>query len=229
MITDVGIHVDLKPFLSDLERASWDDKNRCSLNKPTGNWLYDPYEFLPDWKNTSFERFLNFLPFPIGEARLIKLSHGECYHSHADIDDRYHLNLTSNDGCFLLELDGNQIHAFPIKSDGILYRMDAGKIHTAVNFGSSDRIQLVVRVPLIRSNFDNLESITIEFLDKLTDLRFKIDNSIMPILNRLNKIHRIADFSSISETAFSLRIEKYYIPQIIAAIDQLGLTYKILR
>ena len=60
------------------------------LNEPTNDFFYDPWKIKDNYKNTPFETVLSVLPNH-GEARIIKLTEGECYLAHADIDDRYHM------------------------------------------------------------------------------------------------------------------------------------------
>ena len=120
------------------------------LNAPTGDFFYDPWKIKDEYKNTYWDDVLQTLDFEIGEARIIKLSVGECYLQHADIDDRYHLNITG-DNSILINLENYEI--FKIFKDGIWYEMDAGIIHSAVNFGQEDRYQLVVR-KLLKKNLN---------------------------------------------------------------------------
>jgi hypothetical protein len=88
------------------------------------------------------------LPFDKGEARIIILKPGTSYYCHADADDRWHLNLQSEFG-FICDIDQSVMHK--LSTDGNWYDMDAGRRHTAANFGHIDRIQLVVRQLLDRN------------------------------------------------------------------------------
>ena len=112
------------------------------LNYRTGNFFYDQWLISDQFKNTVWEKILDTLSEDIGQARLIKLNPEECYRSHADIDDRYHLSIISDKAC-LVDLDENIM--YPTVVDGRWYLMDAGKRHSAVNFSGVSRIQLVVR------------------------------------------------------------------------------------
>ena len=77
-------------ILFDLVRHLPEGKN--VLNRPTGNFFYDAWEVLPEYKGTAIEDLLKQLP-DHGEARVIVMKPGESYSAHADIDDRYHITL----------------------------------------------------------------------------------------------------------------------------------------
>ncbi len=64
---------------------------KSSINSPTGSFFYDPWVIKPEFENTVWNKILSTLPFEVGEARIIVLSYGDCYQSHGDIDDRYHV------------------------------------------------------------------------------------------------------------------------------------------
>jgi hypothetical protein len=183
---------------------------KFTLNKPTGRFLYDPWVIKEEFKNTVWEDILNTLPVDIGEARLIILTPGTSYSSHADIDDRYHLNLTSTHS-YLIDLDNKEMH--DIVCDRTWYYMDAGRRHTAANFGYSDRIQLVVRQPLL----DNVLADPV--LLKLTSTlnpdrsRFVFDDIISPWLNKANKTGKINSFKQ-DGVSVSFNIERSCIDEL---------------
>ena len=165
---------------------------RFVINEPTGNFFYDRWTIKSEFKNTVWDEILKTLPFDIGEARIIILKYGNCYQSHGDIDDRYHLNLSSHYS-YLINLETEVM--YKLVTDGIWYEMDASPRHSAANFGYHNRIQLVVR-KLLKNN--KLESSTrICILYKGTDeniIRFKFDNIISPWLNSANKRELINNF-----------------------------------
>jgi len=216
---------DVKKLLPYLDSVNWDEHGRCSLNSPTGHWLYDPYVINDEWKNTEFEKVLSQIPEPIGEARLMKLEPGECYRSHADIDDRIHLNLTSNYECYLIDLYSQYLHK--IKTDNIFYKMDGSYIHTAVNFGSSSRIQLVIRVPLIRNTDPSLKTIILEFQNPPYNLRYILDHDFSPWLNRAIKDRDIGYFNLINQTTYELTIKESVINRMSFILDNLKIKYSI--
>lgn len=160
---------------------------RLTINKPTGNFFYDPWVVRDEFKNTVWESILNTLPEPMGEARLIVLEPGKAYQSHSDIDDRFHLNIAGDNRSYLINLDDLKMH--PTKLDYTWYDLDASPRHSAVNFGEFDRIQLVVRKLLHRNTLSNPVRI------KISGDRFEFDDRISKLLNNLNKNGYISDFS----------------------------------
>ncbi len=167
---------------------------KIPLNEPTGRFFYDPWKIKDIYTNTVWEKILNSLPFSIGEARIILLKQGQCYGSHADIDNRYHLNLCGNNS-FLIDLENKIMHNFV--NDGYWYYMNAGNLHTATNFGNRERYQLVVRellkdIKLINPFFVQIKS----SIEDMEETRFIFDNIISPWLNKKNQQQQICNFSS---------------------------------
>lgn len=181
---------------------------KFALNEPIGNFFYDPWSIKPEFQNTIWEEILNMLPGPIGEARLIKLAPGTNYWAHADIDDRWHLSLV-NKNSFLVDLTTEQLYKTEL---GSWYAMDAGRLHSAVNFGGGDRIQLVVRKLLTAGTFDNAVSIIMPMPD-IPDARYQFDQIYSPWLNRANKLGHIRDFTYDKEVTFKVSL---------AAVSSLG-------
>jgi hypothetical protein len=171
------------------------DNFRYTINEPNGNFFYNEWQLKSIFIDTVWESIYNSIPFPKGEARIIKLASSESYVSHSDIDDRYHLNL-SGIKSFLIDLDNKILHQ--LNPDGQWYEMNAGIRHTAVNFGNRDRFQLVIRKPLITGNFKNPISISLTLapgVDK-EDARFLFDDIISPWLNKINKLGKMKNFNS---------------------------------
>jgi len=90
-------------------------ESKLTINQPTGNFFYDPWEVKEEFKGTVWETLLNTLPLDIGEARIIALAHGTTYMSHTDIDDRYHLSITGQYS-FLINIDDEKM--YPTIADG---------------------------------------------------------------------------------------------------------------
>jgi len=179
-------------FVKNIINQSNDSKIKTELNQPTGNFFYDPWEIKPEFRNTVFEELLNSIPDPIGEARLIVLKPGSCYHSHADIDDRYHLNLLGQYS-YLIDLDTEQMFATEV--DGEWYEMNAGRRHVAANFGSKERLQIVVRKLLSSNNLVNPVSVNVSYSGSRPDkARFIFDDQISPWLNSAVKEGIIDNF-----------------------------------
>jgi hypothetical protein len=193
---------DINRLLPLLDQVEWDAHGRCAINEPTGHWLYDPYKIKDQWRGTEFERLTEEIPVAVSEIRLMKLEAGAIYRSHADIDDRVHLNLQSNEQCYLIDLDNQNMYS--VVADNELYIMDGSYLHTAVNFGSSPRIQLVMRVPLKRHHNLEFKSCYIEFVNPPHNLRYIIDQTISPWLNRYVKYGLIDFFDNVSTTEIRL-------------------------
>jgi hypothetical protein len=138
----------------------------------------------------------------IGQARIIKLAPGESYMAHADIDNRWHLNL-SGEQAYLIDLDNKVMHEC-IKDNCWAY-MDASRIHAATNYGSIPRLQLVVRELLHNSRQPvDLISISMEPAYEQHDFRYKFDKIFSPFLNHANQKYKLADFA---HTTFSLKFK----------------------
>lgn len=165
---------------------------RYTINEPSGDFFYEPWIVKKEFNESVWKKILDTLPFAVGEARIIVLKHGNCYQSHGDIDDRYHLNI-SGQYSYLINLETETMYPF---TDGIWYEMDAGPRHSAANFGNQDRIQLVVRKLLSKNNLK--EPVSIKMYHEGTNkygVRFAFDDILSPWLNRANKLGLISDFS----------------------------------
>jgi len=163
-----------------------------TLNKTSGSFFYDPWAINDQYKGSAWEQVLNTLPHPIGEARIITLEPGESYMAHADIDNRWHLNLTG-ERSYLVDLDQNRM--WPCEKDGRWKYMFTGKIHSASNYGSTPRRQLVVRELLKRSTNKNMIKVSIESAYEQHDYRYKFDNLVSPWLNKKNQACELDNFS----------------------------------
>lgn len=169
-----------------------DDTYRITLNNPSGDFFYDLWTIKDEFKGTVWDKLLSALKEPLGEARIIKLESGQSYWSHADIDDRWHLSLSGNES-YLIDLQSYELHK--TQQDGIWYNMDAGKLHTAANFGQVPRLQLVVRQLLKRTILTNPVKIAISKAEDVFDYRYQFDHVLSPYLNTINKQGIINNFS----------------------------------
>jgi hypothetical protein len=191
MLSKTQFNISPKVFNAAKEAVPTID-SKLTLNQPTGDFFYDPWQIKPEFKNTVWEEVLDSLPLDKGEARLIKLVPQQTYSGHADIDDRWHVAL-SGDQSYLIDLDGMKLHK--TDADGSWYDMDAGRIHTAANFGGQLRVQLVVRKLLLKNNIDNSIRVTIDPAGDTTWHRYNFDLIFSPWLNRANKAGDISDFT----------------------------------
>jgi hypothetical protein len=166
---------------------------KTTITKPTGDFFYDPWIINDEYKGTVWETIYNSLPIAKGEARIIILDPGQCYQIHADIDDRYHLNILG-DNSYLIDLIRDTM--YPLSQDGIWYEMDAGLLHSATNFGRRARVQLVVRKLLKKNKLkDPVEIVIATEMANTNHARFLFDNTMSPWLNEANKLGFISDFS----------------------------------
>jgi hypothetical protein len=158
--------------------------SRLVLNQPMGSFFYDPWEIKPEYSGTVWEKILDSVTEAKGEARLIKLQPGEAYPSHADVDDRWHLNIVGNHS-YLIDLESCKM--YPTDADHTWYLMDGGVRHTAANFGAKERIQLVIRKPLPKNTIKDPVEISLTLKELVGDRRFIFDDVVSPWLNRAYK------------------------------------------
>lgn len=164
---------------------------RITINQPTGNFYYDPWVIKDQFRNTIWETLLDTLPFPHGEARLVNLLPKETYKCHSDIDDRWHLALT-NEKSYLIDLESETMYSCRI---GEWYSMNAGILHTAANFGNTDRFHLLVRKLLTRPVLKDPVEYTIQAnIQNRVPHRYIFDQLYGPLLNRLNKEEKLENF-----------------------------------
>lgn len=210
MLQKIGISIPIDLIIKALTELP-SDNFRYTINEPTGDFFYNPWRIKEDFKKTAWADILLSLSFPVGEARIIILEPGNTYQVHADIDDRYHLNLQS-ESSYLIDLEKEELHKLNL--DGIWYLMDAGRLHTATNFGRSFRIQLVVRKLLNKSELKTPVKIRITStgLSK-DDARFLFDNTLSSWLNYANKKMLINNFK-FSENEVTFQLEKTAIDDI---------------
>lgn len=193
------------------------DDFRFTLNRPSGNFLYDPWVIKDGHRNTVWEDLLNSLPGNIGEARVIILDGGQCYQSHGDIDNRYHLNLTGSMS-YAVNLETNTI--FEMLNDGYWYDFDAGLRHSAANFGRDFRAQLVVRKLLIKNTLTDPVKLRIVSTLPVDDTRFIGENTLTPWLNRADKQGIITDLTIADTGIIEFLIEKDQVPKLTAILPK---------
>jgi hypothetical protein len=144
------------------------------------------------------------MPMSIGQARIIRMEPGESYMAHADIDNRWHLNLTGEQA-YLIDLDDEVM--YKCERDYRWAYMDASRIHAATNYGSVPRLQLVVREPL-RCSRVPVDLVSISMVrGSQHDFRYKFDKIFSPFLNRANWAHKLADFAY-TEFNLSFKLER---------------------
>lgn len=218
-------HFVSKELLDSAYRSLPNVEFKFSLNEPTGDFFYDSWKIKEQFKDTVWEEILNsLLVSSIGEARLINLDIERCYTMHADIDDRWHLSFNYNNS-YLIDLTNKKMHQ-PIP--GIWYSMDAGILHSAVNFGDSARYQLVVRKLLTRCNLNEPIKVIIQLDSTPANYRYVLDRYISPKLNVLCKNKKLSDFKSNTDRRIEFIIEKTSIPELDAAIKLTDIGIKVI-
>jgi hypothetical protein len=194
--------------------GSFDHKQ--TLNVPSGDFFYDSWSLKEEFINTPWQKILDSIKEPIGEARIITLESGTNYYSHSDIDDRWHLSLDGNQS-FLIDLEDKTM--FETVQDGQWYFMNAGKLHTAANFGQVPRRQLVVRNLLKRNTLVDPITIEITKAEETFDYRYQFDHRISPWLNMANKRGYISNFSY-SPDKVVLSIEKTKLDELVMLLEK---------
>ncbi len=189
------------------------DTHRLTLNEPTGDFFYDRWNVKDEYLGTPVATLLDKIPF-CGEARIIKQESGTCYFAHSDIDDRYHVNI-SGDCAALIDI-GSNINYF-LHPDGKVYLMDAGKTHSAANFGEHTRFQLVVRMLLRKNSLLDVEKVLIT--PGGTNPRFTFDKVMSPWLNWANKKSIINNFKQ-TQRGVTFEVERYYMDELKSIIPK---------
>jgi len=198
--------------------------SKLALNYPTGSFFYDPWVIKDEFKNTVWEEILNSLPYNKGEARLIDLDIKTCYMMHSDIDDRWHLSF-KNDPSYLIDLKTDQM--FKIVP-GIWHDMDAGILHSAVNFGETNRTQLVVRKLLEHHTIVNPINVKLGVENITNNYRFLIDTHLSPVFNKWAKGKMLDNFSYDDGKYISFTIDQQIQQQLesVCKISGMDITIK---
>ena len=197
-------------ILFDLVKHLPEGKN--VLNQPTGNFFYDAWEVLPEYKGTAIEDLFKQLP-DHGEARVIVMKPGESYSAHADIDDRYHITLDAEQS-FLHDIENEMMYA--TKPDNTVYLMNAGLLHSASNYGYKNRYQLVIRKRL-KNNKEIYDprQVLMSVKNPAYNMRYLFDSSFSRMLNRFVKEGKVNNFARINETTVKFLCENDSINEIL--------------
>lgn len=193
-----------------LSEDSEDFMHKIEINAPSGNWFYDPWHLKTEFQNTNLISLFDQLG-PVGQARIVMIKPGCNYTAHADIDDRYHINL-QGEHSYLIDLDNTKM--YPTLVDNCCYLMDTSRIHTAVNFGYLDRIQLVIRKLLDRNQLQNPTHVKIKAIDAPYNLRYLFDQTFSIWLNKANKKKIIDNFKPITDKEIDLDLEREYLEEL---------------
>lgn len=195
------------------------DKSTFALNYPSGDFFYDRWNIKEEFLGTVFENILKVFS-DLGETRIIALPPGKCYRSHADIDDRYHLTVCSEKS-YLTDLKNDIMYKTDV--NGQWYLMDTGRPHSAVNFGSVNRIQIVARKLLTRNNLEKKKYVTLmpSGDGNQEKLRYIFDKNISTWLNLANKekiIDKVSTTKNLTEISFF--IDSNYFTDLIKILPR---------
>ena len=202
------------PYTVSIDDMPLLEKGKHDLTVPSGDFFYDPWVLLEEYKNTVWESILDSLPIDTGQARIIVMESPSCYTQHADIDDRYHLNL-SGDQDYLIDLDNQQMHK--LVKDGLWYEMDAGRLHTAISVGEHTRMQLVVRKLLTRNVLN--DSVSVKITAGGSNPRYSFDNTVSVWLNRASKNKTISNFKQ-SEASVYFDVEQSSLEELKSIVPK---------
>jgi len=115
-----------------------------------------------------------------------------------------------------------------LEADGKLYHMDGGRIHTAANFGSSERVQLVARIRLTDYEIADFKRVELVFTDRPYDLRYNIDNSVSVLMSRLIK-EKNMKFIEYAADRIIVEVNDTALDRIAQELSKLEVQYKIQR
>jgi len=185
------------------------DIGKFDISEQTGSFFYDPWQLKSQFLGTAWETIWNSLPGPKGQGRIIILESPSCYTSHADIDNRWHLNLCG-DEAYLIDLEKEEM--FKTVLDGKWYDMDAGVPHTAMNIGAEIRAQLVVRKLLPKNIINDPQHVRIAGVKG--NIRYEFDKHLSPWLNRAANNTKIISNVKVVKQGIEFDIEKGLVPLI---------------
>lgn len=197
--------LEAKEYLNNLELDF-----KLTLNKPTGNFFYDKWTIKDEFKDSIWDKILESLPYLKGEARLILLKPTQSYTCHGDIDDRWHLNIKGNKS-YIIDLSCDKM--YKQEPDYFWYNMDAGPVHSAVNFHNRDRIQLVVRQLLTHCDNTNHVNVEINPIEIRPDLRYIFDQTLSTWLNRAVKRQILDNFEN-HDPSVKFTLDRNYIDEL---------------
>lgn len=202
------------PFTASFDTVPLLAKGKHDLTTSTGDFFYDRWELKDEYIGTIWETIWKSLPIDTGQARIIVMESPSCYTQHADIDDRYHLNL-SGDEDYLIDLQNKEMHK--LEKDGVWYKMDAGRLHTAISIGKHTRMQLVVRKLLTRNVLNN--PVTVSIAAGGSNPRYDFDNTMSVWLNSASKNKIITNFKQ-SATAVYFDVEQSSLEELKSIVPK---------
>ncbi len=220
MFTQIKQIENMQPIIDQCKDLAWDN-NRSYLNSTDGNLLSGKYQIKEELKDTPLGNLLESLG-DIGEARLLKLESGETYTAHTDPDDRLHLVIETNPYCYIINLDNQQMHHFPV--DGKLILMDTSVTHVAVNFGGRPRIHLNIRIKLPKFQ---LPGYRIKVLGGDYDWKQELYIKMMGFLNQSIKQGTVQGIEKVNERELLLNCDQSVLDFIKADVESKGFDIEI--
>lgn len=194
------------------------------MHTTNNNFFYGERQLLDRYKGTEFERLWNSLESP-GEAQIQVLDRGRCYIGHCDVDDRYHITLFGNNS-YLIDIEKNNL--FPTEIDNTVWFLETSTKHTAANFGTVPRVQLVIRKLLNKNKLKNPIPVFLHLQSEDTHFknaaRYKFDTMVQSFINiGINKNKTVDQFKGDLATASSDVAVYFEIEQdCLADVEQLA-------
>ncbi|MBY0383639.1 aspartyl/asparaginyl beta-hydroxylase domain-containing protein [bacterium] len=94
----------------------------------------------PFYKDSYIEHLLESLPFPVTRLRWMSLAARGCYSFHKDLTWRLHIPIITSHDAFFLFRTPSELHTL---EEGVCYKVDTTKTHTALNTSLEERVHLV--------------------------------------------------------------------------------------
>jgi hypothetical protein len=206
LITDTGIIISNEDMeeLQDLFLLDPSNNIPCS-NDSKGDRYYREMELFDKYKGTVVERYVKSLNRKLSKVCVIIQEPGDTYPIHADIDDRFHLNLQSDNAYFI---DFKTNISIPIETDRKVYLMNTGGLHSAVNFGLKRRLQIGATISLEYHNLKSPMSVNIHYNGKNKNYDYFYNFYVMPWLNLANKNKLINNYVKPKDSNLFVDIEE---------------------
>ena len=205
-----------------LRQDRYDPMLKQDINQPTKSFYYDAWELKPQYNSQQWRDLFAQLG-PVGQAKIVAIPPAVCYPAHTDVEDRYHITLQGHMS-YLIDLQQDKMYSTTV--DNVCYNMDTTKVHTAVNFGYQDRIQLVIRQLLHRTVLNDACQVHIRprVIDETHDQRLLFDTYILGWLNSANKRRIINNFDPMGkDVEVKFELERSCVAEFRKQVAQCGM------
>lgn len=98
----------------------------------------------PSLRGTVIEDYLNWLDIPVYRTRIMSVKPKTAYSFHCDLTPRIHLPLITNDQCYFMFKDPDEIFHMP--ADGTTTWTDTRNLHSFMNGSMQTRLHIVCAV-----------------------------------------------------------------------------------